>query len=58
MTSLVLEALPVGIAVTALGAAAFVITGLLALDFFTSDHKKRPRPCQARAHDPSRRYTG
>lgn len=58
MTSLVLEALPVAIALTALGVVAFAIPVLLAIDLFTRHDKKRPRPCQARAHDPSRRYTG
>ncbi len=58
MTSLVLSALPFAVAIVGTF-AAFACTGLLALDFFlTRPNKKRPRPCEARAHDPSRRYTG
>lgn len=55
MTSLLIEALPVAIALTALAVVALVIPVLLALDLFFAPDKKRPQPCEARARDRSRR---
>ena len=56
MTSLVLSALPFAVAVVGF-VVATTCTVALAIDFFTTTDKKRPRPCEARAHETRRRYT-